>query len=201
MLKYITVDIKDLDDEVLKHSFSCMSSERKAKVLRIKNTDQKKCTLAGEWLVRKMLSDVTGDTPESFVIFADEKGKLHSKTTPELFFNISHSHNTVTAVVSDETVGIDIEKIRPVSLKLAKRVCSASELIYVFGRDTVDFDAECAHDVLVRFFEIWTIKEAYFKCIGTGITDFLAVDALNGEFKKTKIIENGCIIHIVTLKR
>ena len=199
MLNYITVDIKDLDDEVLKRSFSCLSPERKDRVRRIKNTDQKKCTLAGEWLVRKMLSDATGNDPESFVIFADEKGKLHSTNTPGLFFNISHSKNIVTAVVSDETVGIDIEKIRPVSLKLSKRVCNPHELIYVFGTDTVDFDAEYPPEVTERFFEIWTIKEAYFKCIGTGITDFLAVDAVNGDFKKIKIKENECIIHIVTL--
>lgn len=199
MLKYITVDIKDLDDDTLRRSFSCMSDERKDRVRRIKKADQKKCTLAGEWLVRKMLSDATGDTPESFVIFADDKGKLHSNNSSGLFFNISHSKNVITAVISDKTVGIDIEKIRPVSLKLAKRVCTPNELNYVFGTDDADFDAEYPPKVTERFFEIWTIKEAYFKCIGTGITDFFAVDALNGNFSKLKIIENGCIIHIVTL--
>lgn len=42
MLKYITVDIKDLDDDTLRRSFSCMSDERKDRVRRIKKADQKK---------------------------------------------------------------------------------------------------------------------------------------------------------------
>lgn len=201
MLTYVKADINALDADIFEESFGYMQPERQKRVSEIKNIEQKKCTLAGEWLVRNTLSEITGMAPNEFVIYADEKGKLHSQNTPELFFNISHSRNTVVIAVSDVEVGIDVEKIRPVSIKLAKRVCAQKELLYVFGHIPTDEDytANPKPDVLERFFDIWTIKEAYFKCIGTGITDFMSVDALGGDFNKKKIAEDDNIIHIVTL--
>ena len=199
MLKYVVKKISEIPEETLKKSFFCMNDDRRTKVKRHKNILQKKCTLADEWLVREMLCEITGNAPEFFVISADEKGKLHSVNTPWLHFNISHSVDTVAAVVCDCCVGIDIEAIRKVSLNLAKRVCNEEELFYVFGKlpSEDDFKSE-NKDFIKRFLEIWTIKEAYFKYIGTGITDFKAVNALSEDFKKIKITEDNYIMHIVT---
>ncbi len=198
MLKYVIKKVSELSDETYKRCFFCMNDERQAKVKRYKNDIQKKCTLAGEWLVREMLSEITEKEPEFFIISADEKGKLYSENTPRLHFNISHSDNIVAAVVSDRNVGIDIETIRKVSLNLTKRVCNSDELIYVFGKTPSEDDFKNENkDFIKRFLEIWTIKEAYFKCIGTGITDFHSVNALSGDFEKIKIEDNNYVMHIV----
>ncbi len=198
MLKYVIKKISEIKDETLKRSFFCMNKERRAKVKRYKNVLQKKCTLAGEWIVREMLSEITEKEPEFFIISADEKGKLHSENTPWLHFNISHSDDFVAVAVCDKPVGIDIEAMRKVSLNLAKRVCNEDELVYVFGKlpSEDDFKSD-DEDFIKRFLEIWTIKEAYFKCIGTGITDLKAVNALSEYFEKTKITADNYIMHIV----
>lgn len=199
MLKYVIKNVSDITDETYKKSFECMNAERQAKVKRFKNTIQKKCTLAGEWLAREMLADITGENPEHFVISADEKGKLHCDNFPQIHFNISHSDELVAVAVCNKPVGIDIESLREVSLKLAKRVCSQKELEYVFEKlpDEEDYLSQNP-EYIKRFLEIWTIKEAYFKCTGTGITDFQTVDALGDNFKKIKIENNSYIMHIVT---
>ena len=201
VLKYAIQDISEFSREDLEKSFLCMRDARKAKVERFQNETSKQCTLAGEWLVRGLLAEVTGKPGESFTICADEKGKLHAENTPGLFFNISHSGSKVAAAVCDERVGVDIEVLRPVSLKLAKRVCTVEELLYVFGRTPAetDFEDETNPECIRRFFEVWTAKEAYFKCIGTGITGFDAMQSLPADFKKIKIENEVYIMHIVTL--
>ncbi len=199
MIKYVIKNISDMPDEEYKKSFFCMNDSRKAKIKRFKGETSKKCTLAGEWLTRELLCEITGNSPESFDIFADENGKLHCKNSP-LHFNISHSENIVAVAVSDSVVGVDIEVIRPVSLKLSKKLCIEEELLYIFGHTPTesDFCDDKNPEYLRRFFEIWTIKEAYFKCIGTGITGFDKINSLSDSFKKTKIENENYIMHIVT---
>jgi phosphopantetheine--protein transferase-like protein len=56
-------------------------------------------------------------------------------------------------VVSGTPVGIDIEKIKPVTDKLINYVCNENEREYI----------ESGNDKEYRFFAVWTAKEAYFK--------------------------------------
>ena len=49
--------------------------------------------------------------------------------------------------------------------------------------------------VLERFYEVWTAKEAYFKKMGTGITDLKSVDVTSLE--KKVIIEDDYLITII----
>lgn len=199
MLKYIVKNVNDFSVQDYKESFSYMSSLRKEKVVRYKDEDTKKCTLAGELLARQLLSDASGKAKESFIITADNNGKLFCENQPDLYFNISHSNGIVAAVISDEEVGIDIEVVRPVALKLAKKICNDEELSYIFGHtpENSKYCQDASTDTLLRFFEIWTAKEAYLKCIGTGITDLRKLKALSLDFPKTKIKTDKYVLHIV----
>ena len=58
---------------------------------------------------------------------------------------------------------------------LIRYVCKENELQYVY---------EVPKDTQKRFFEIWTSKEAYVKCIGTGMKDLKNVDVLNEDIQK-----------------
>ena len=200
MLKYVIKNICDISEDDLKQSFLYMTDSRKAKVERQKNIQAKKCTLAGEWLVRVLLSEITGKDKESFVIKADKSGKLFSKNCDGLLFNISHSENIVTAAVSDKDLGIDIELLRPVNLKLAKKMCNESEILYIFGHKPEDDDYEknSDPDYIRRFLEIWTLKEAYLKYKGTGITGFDSFNLPTSGYKKMKIENTDYVMHIVT---
>lgn len=201
MLKYAVKDISNISDDQYAKSFSYMSNLRKRHTERIKNEVSKKSTLAGEWLVRTLLSEETGNMRESFVITYDEQGKPYLENMPDIFFNISHSKTKVAAVISDKNVGIDIELVRPVFLKLAPRVFNDRELIYIFDcePDKINFDMIPDDALTRRFLEIWTLKEAYFKCLGTGITNFESMKIMKQNFEKIKIEEEAYIMHIVTM--
>jgi 4'-phosphopantetheinyl transferase len=81
-----------------------------------------------------------------------ENGKPHLVGS-DLFFSLSHSEEGVAAVVSGTPVGIDIEKIKPVTDKLINYVCNEKEREYIESGDDKEY----------RFFAVWTAKEAFFK--------------------------------------
>ncbi len=157
-----------------------MSEERKSHVDRFRLPDDKKRTVAGEMLARRAIAEWCGVSAESICFERTEYGKPFAIGLP-VAFNISHSGNTVVCAVSDSPVGIDVEEIRPIDLCIAKRICTDDDLEYLFGHTPVDEDfvETSDHDLLVRFFKIWTAKEAYFKCLGTGITGLKTIDYIS----------------------
>jgi len=78
------------------------------------------------------------------------------------FFNIAHSGGAVVvAVAADRDVGVDIERIRPVSRDLEEAALGARE------RETVAAAAAAGDDA--AFFRLWTAKEAFMKLEGAGL--------------------------------
>ncbi|UOE58255.1 4'-phosphopantetheinyl transferase superfamily protein [Priestia filamentosa] len=79
----------------------------------------------------------------------------------EISYNISHSYDWLVCVIDKSSVGIDIEKIRPLNLNIAKRFFSNEEFCEIISRDKVM--------QLDYFFELWTLKESFLKFLGTGM--------------------------------
>ena len=166
-------DINNLSDEEYNRYFSMMSSSRKEKVLSLKNTTARKRTVAGEMLVKQMLSD-------DVVIEIADNGKPY---TDNACFSISHTENLVVCAISDTPIGIDIERSKPYDDRLCRRITNENEYKYISG------NAE-------KLWEIWTLKEAIIKRDGKGISAIKSIDALA---EKNKIIEKigDFILHIV----
>lgn len=118
----------------------------------------------GEALARRMLQEYTGRPAASFNLARTEAGKPYTENGPE--FNLSHSGEFLACAVSDRPIGIDIEAVRPLKIEIARRVCTPSELDYIAPA------TEGAH---LRFLQVWTAKEAYFKALGTGIAGLQSV--------------------------
>ncbi len=116
-------------------------------------------------------------------------GKPYLKSK-DFYFNISNSYNLVILVISDEDVGIDIEKIRPFSYHRITRAFNDNELNYLSSLPEKDEGNETL--------KLWTIKEATLKLLGTGLsgkaksvnieTEFKTdADRLGQQFKLTNI--------------
>jgi len=73
------------------------------------------------------------------------------------YWSLSHKPKCVTAVVSEERIGIDIEEIKPRSEAIFGLVASEEE--WELGKDK-SWDT---------FFRYWTAKEAALKAVGIGI--------------------------------
>jgi len=118
-------------------------------------------TLYGELVLRHALVQHFSFKNEDIQILRDESGKPYLKGFP-VHFNISHSGDFVVCAISEQPVGIDIEKIKTVDLKLAKRYFCQYECRDLFAQDE--------SNRLDYFFLLWTLKESYLKWLGSGMS-------------------------------
>ncbi|RYJ52947.1 4'-phosphopantetheinyl transferase superfamily protein [Flavobacterium petrolei] len=98
--------------------------------------------------VRKLLQE-TGHT--DLDLYYDEFGKPHLHG--EKYISITHSHEFSAIIISDETVGIDIELQRDKIIRIADKFCD-SEFQFL------DLESE---EYIGKLTVIWGVKEAIFK--------------------------------------
>ena len=123
---------------------------------------------AAHALLRTSLSRYADLAPESWQFHAAPGGKpslVLGDGMPPLSFNLSHTDGLVAcAIAGGSDVGIDVEAVeRDVSDGVAERFFSESECADL---------RHCASEPLRarRFIELWTLKEAYVKAIGKGLS-------------------------------
>jgi len=122
-------------------------------------TDRLRCVAAGVLLHR-----VLGLQEKDITL--GSHGKPFCEKLP-MKFNLSHSGKFCVLAVSTDEVGVDIEENDTKHLSVAKAVLQEEELSYM------------ETDPLNRFFALWTMKEAYSKALGDGLTlGFKNINAL-----------------------
>ncbi len=170
-MKWYKFDIREFKNTEYDKWYSLLSKEKQQQVDSFRYKDDKKRTVAGEMLVKKAISSWCGVDAESIILGIKGHGKPYAKDL-NVEFNISHSGDMVVCAVDSQPVGIDIEMIRPINLKVAKKICSDEELFYLFGYIPTeeDFKYTTNKELLTRFYKIWTAKEAFGKCNGKGLT-------------------------------
>ncbi|MEE9335379.1 MAG: 4'-phosphopantetheinyl transferase superfamily protein [Granulosicoccaceae bacterium] len=122
-------------------------------------------------MLRRSLTVYRPDIGESDWIFTLNpygKPQIHpAQSQNQLYFNLSHTNGlTVLAISAYEECGIDIENTavnRPSSyLDIADRFFTEPESEQIKQGST---DAQ-----IQRFFDFWTLKEAYIKAVGKGLS-------------------------------
>ncbi len=161
-MKIYSIRISEIEKSSFEKWFSEMSEERKAEVLRLKSAEKQAQKIAAHHLCRSSISEYCG-IPEETIRFArTESGKPYAVGLP-VQFSVSHSGDYAVCAVSENEIGIDIEKNREINPNIARRFASENEIEYISSNEN-------------GLFEIWTLKEAYYKCIGTGLgTDIKSV--------------------------
>lgn len=178
-MKYYIYNIENLTDAEYEKWFSLMTEEKQKKISNYKSFDRKKSSVAGEKLVKEYIGKTLNIASQSLKILTDDNGKPYIENCP-IHFNISHCENTLVYAFSEEEIGIDIEKIRPISLSVAKRFFSLDEQKYVFGQPLNEYNSENSNtpEILERFYRIYTLKEAICKKSGIGIKGLREANAL-----------------------
>jgi phosphopantetheinyl transferase len=108
--------------------------------------------------------------------FYDYNGK--PKLSNNKFISISHSFDYSGVAISNNKVGVDIEKFRPKILDISKKFISQTE------QDLIkELDIE-------NLTKVWTIKEAVYKAFGYQGIDFkenILIENINNEFNKVQV--------------
>lgn len=197
-MEWVKFNINNLSFVEYEKWFALMTDEKKERINKMRFEDDKKRSVIGEMLAKKAISKISGIPVENITLKTTETGKPYIENSV-IHFNISHCQDWVVCAIHSKPIGIDIEKIRPINLKIAKRFFTADEQNYVFSGipKEEDFEKTSDYDMLKRFFEVWTGKEAYLKYKGTGITDSLNTLSVNENNLKTEYFDDY-IVRIYT---
>ena len=112
--------------------------------------------------LRAVLGRLLGVPPEEVRLSYEPAGKPR---TEGLRFNLSHSGNlALLAVARDREIGVDVEELRQVTdaSLLAERFFAPGETAVLRTLDRAERDA--------AFLRCWTLKEAYVKAVGAGLS-------------------------------
>lgn len=136
--------------------FASLPEYRRKKIESFRNPNGKLESFGAGVLLKKVCS-LHGVSDHR--IFVGEHGKPQIE---EFYFNLSHSGNMVLCAVSEKPVGCDIEKIETPTLRIAKRFFTEKENEYLENIEE--------NKMAEEFFRLWTMKEAYVKMTGEGLT-------------------------------
>ncbi|HHW25224.1 MAG TPA: hypothetical protein PK778_04190 [Bacillota bacterium] len=101
----------------------------------------------------KAIFELCGKRATDYKIDKTRLGKPFFADCEKIKFSLSHSGEYAAAAVADMEVGVDIERVRPVSARVVQRFLSG----IVAGSSDEDI------------IEAWCKKESYGKFVGTGL--------------------------------
>jgi len=106
--------------------------------------------------LRILLCDYLKLENQKLAFCKNENGKPYVKGNP-MFFNLSHTKDAFVVAISENEIGIDIEKSREINEKIKEKYFTEEE--------------KKQDEILV-----WTKKEALIKLFGTGLKDISKAD-------------------------
>jgi 4'-phosphopantetheinyl transferase len=116
-------------------------------------------------LARTALARYSGEPPERLRFRTNRLGRpeLTSPAMPGLHFSLARTRELAVGLFAvDHDVGVDVELVAPRDVvPMAERFFSPQELAELLRL------GEAAR--LVRFYELWTLREAYLKARGIGL--------------------------------
>ena len=161
-MKYLLENLNNISEDNT-HLFH---HAKKEKIEKAQTLTARKQSILGEQLLIKGLQIFYHLSYSKLNFTIHNSGKPYILGNP-IYYNISHSHDYCICAFSETEIGVDIEKIRVIDKKTISFFATTKEEQYIFQSNI---------DINKRAFEIFTLKEAYFKMLGTGITDLKNVE-------------------------
>jgi len=151
-LIYIDDHIWDFD---LQEALEAVSPQRRTYALRYhQERDQRLCIAAYRLLQQALWQEYgMAQVPE---FYHNAAGKPLLNGHPEIHFSLSHCHQAVACVLSDQPVGIDVETFDHYSQEVASRVMNDNEMRQILN----------SPHPTIAFARLWTMKESLFKLTG-----------------------------------
>ena len=157
-IKAYIADYKRLGiDKTWEKLLPYLTDAEREKVLRFKFDADKIRSVVGVCLIKSMA--VEAFPGENITISVSEEGKPYLEGRVGYEFNLSHSGDLIVLAVDDLPVGIDVEQIKDKNWEIFHRYLTEAEMSMI----------RSSNDPVARFYEVWTIREAFFKEEGQGL--------------------------------
>ncbi|CAI8733179.1 MULTISPECIES: 4'-phosphopantetheinyl transferase family protein [Bacillus] len=141
---------------------SCVDKKKQDQINSFVKWEDAQRSLLAEIMIRLYVIKTLKMPNEDIQFMHNDYGKPFLKNIAEFHFNISHSEDWIVCSIHHGPVGIDIEKIVPFNLEIAKQLFSEIEYMDLLEKDE--------KERLSYFFELWTAKESYVKAVGKGLS-------------------------------
>jgi 4'-phosphopantetheinyl transferase len=169
---WLAFDERARDPALLDRYQALLSATERERWQRIKPADDQLRHVVSRGLTRSVLSMYEPRVrPADWTFTRNAHGRPEiapAHGVRNLFFNLAHTGGlTALALARQQAIGVDVENtaLRAAPFDVARRHFSAAE--------TGALDALSGVARQRRFFELWTLKEAYLKATGTGLTNHL----------------------------
>lgn len=183
------------DEKNFAKYYGAVNKRRQSKIDRMRFQKDKCLSLGAEMLLQRACRDF-GITYKEASIAENKYGKPYF-TNIDLKFNLSHSGKRVMCIISEESVGCDVEQMEEPDLQIAKSFFSAEEAALILAQPLPDRQAD-------YFYRTWTLKESFVKCIGRGLeidlADFTVLINSDSIELRQSITQNAYIIGECTLE-
>ncbi|MBC2580402.1 4'-phosphopantetheinyl transferase superfamily protein [Clostridium sp. DJ247] len=174
---YILKIEKDLCKSDFDRLLGFVLKDKKERICRFHRFEDSQRTLLGDILARYLICKKTGVKNEHLIFEKNEYGKPVLVKPCGIYFNISHSGNWVVCAIDDTPVGVDVETIKEIDLKIAERFFSEYEYNAI-----VNQPKELIQNY---FYKIWTLKESYIKAEGKGL--YIPLNSFSLEINENSI--------------
>lgn len=157
------VKLEDIDCLEINNISFLLPIYKRQKINRLINKKDKIRTLIGEILIRTIILKELKIKHDNIQFDKNKYGKPYLSGYKDFNFNISHSGDFVVCVIDEKPIGVDIEQEKLIEHKeIAGNFFTEGEYKYI---SKGDLDTQ-----IRKFYDIWTLKESYIKCCGTGLS-------------------------------
>lgn len=158
---------ENADDETLLRLQQHLNHDERQRATRFRFDRHRREYVVAHALLRVVLSRNADVAPQDWQLIFNEHGKpslAEPRSNWRLHFNLSHTKGLTACVIAlERSVGIDVESLnRNIDIQVAQRFFADHEIAAL---NDLDGDARER-----RFLHLWTLKEAYMKGCGKGIT-------------------------------
>ncbi|PIE61844.1 MAG: phosphopantetheinyl transferase [Desulfobacterales bacterium] len=169
-LFYTRVDSIGIGGSLHARCRDVLSREETAKAQRFRNSQGQHLSLVSRAMLRYLLSEYTGSLAKAIQFKTNQHGKpFRVKESacggPDIQFNLSHCKGAVLCgLCLGKDIGVDLENTdRWVNPAMAARFFSSTETARIMNGASED-------DRATAFLDTWTLKEAYIKAKGKGLS-------------------------------
>lgn len=150
MIQKLLININDISQEEYDREYTRLCEQKRIKIERMRQEDDKKRALAANLAARRAVSGILDVDENEVEIRYDSYGK---PICDGCYISLSHSGDFAVCAAAFSPVGVDIERLRPsLNPRLADKICgNMSETAFAC-------DAQ-------RLVELWSVKEACFKAL------------------------------------
>ncbi|MBT2645239.1 4'-phosphopantetheinyl transferase superfamily protein [Bacillus sp. ISL-34] len=150
----------NLNETTYEEMLNLLPEQRQLSIHKLQKKNDKYRSLFGELSAKWFISDILKEPFQNIHFILDKNGKPNL-VGGRLHFNISHSGDWVVVGIHNDPIGVDIEEVKNFNIhEITKSTFSSKELKYLYKSPK-------AKQIEI-FFKMWTLKESWLKCIGSG---------------------------------